>query len=295
MSARHIRRCAAAVALLLATAPLPAWQWPVPVVDLSMTFGQDAGGYLLRGVEIGGGAQPVHPVEAGVVIASHAEVSDVPSGLGSYVVVEHEQAFRSIYAHLDATFLPEVGRRVDVDSEIGIVGESGQVSGRALRLYIVDLETGAFVNPMLLLPDLPDDTRPTIGAVFARSGDSLYDLRRTTSLPPGRYELTVEVWDRLVPASGAPRLAPHSLRMFAGGQEAFYVAMDRIAVTPQASRAEPGGLAADDLYGVEGLVRLGTVVVGSGSTEIELVALDFAGNETSVRLSIAGQANEDVQ
>ncbi|MFW6288748.1 MAG: hypothetical protein ACOC2Q_03110, partial [Spirochaetota bacterium] len=74
--------------LILLALPGFAWQWPVPLPEITGTLGQDVGGYLLRGVEISGGAQPVYPVESGVVVAVHAERADAPTGqLGDHRLV----------------------------------------------------------------------------------------------------------------------------------------------------------------------------------------------------------------
>jgi len=297
MRARAVRVLVAAILFSAGAVALPGWQWPVPEPAISRTFGQDAGGYLLRGVELTGGAQPVFPVEAGVVVVSHRARSGVPSGLGSFVVVEHDQAFRSIYAHLDAAVLPEVGQRVDVDAQIGTVGESGLVPGRALRLYVIDLETGSYVNPLLLLPDLADTVAPAVEAVYARDAASLYDLGQASTLPPGSYEITAAIADRVSADRGGGAVAPYAIRVFVGGQETFAVVMDRIVVDHEATEIEPGRVSAEALYGVPGLVHLGTLTVSARRTDIEIVTLDFAGNESSWNHTISGSTtpDEDVQ
>ncbi len=284
-------RAALRAVMLLLAAPGFAWQWPVPVPEITGTLGQDTGGYLLRGVEISGGAQPIYPVERGIVVASHSGRADVPTGLGSYVVVEHEQAFRSIYAHLDPDTLPRLGSTVDVETQIAVIGESGQVRGRKLRLYIIDLRSGTYVNPMLLLPDLPDETRPTVANVYARSGESLYDLSETRLLPPGSYEITAEIYDRLSPDARSPRVVPYSVRTFVGGQEGFSAVMDGIVVDPAGSRIHPGGGAHSELYAASGSVRLGEVIVSSGETQFEVVVADIAGNERSWSVSLSPAGN----
>lgn len=282
------------IMVVAAVAPMEAWQWPVPVPAISRTFGQDAGGYLMRGMEFAAGAQPVYPVEAGVVVAAHeATDAGLPSGLGSYVVIEHDQGFRSIYAHLEAEFLPGIGQRVSAETQIGVVGESGLVAGRALRLYIIDLESGEYVNPVLLLPDLEDAVSPSIRAVYARSADALYDLRQTRSLPAGDYEITATIEDGVRRTGDPEPLAPYSVRVFVGGQESFHVVMDRILAGPEGTRLEPGGAAAESLYGVDGLYRLGRVTVGAGETQLEVVVNDFAGNETSRSLVLRARTAGD--
>jgi len=254
------------------------------------TFGQDAGGYFLRGIEISGGAQPVFPVDDGVVVAAHSAACPVASGLGSFVVVEHDQAFRSVYAHLETESLPRVGMIVGPESRIGVVGESGQVRRRALRLFIIDLERAEYVNPVLLLPDLTDETRPTIGAVFARTDDSLYDLRETRALPPGAYELSAEISDRFEPTTGAARVSPYSVRTFVSGHESFSLVMGRITVDAEGARIVPGGVSSTRLHAAEGLMRIGEITVGAGQSQIEIVAADFAGNETIWRATVTSLA-----
>lgn len=270
------------------------WQWPVPDPAVTRSFAQDAGGYLLRGIELGGGAQPVFPVEAGVVVAAHANEPGLASALGAFVVVEHEQAFRSVYAHLDAEMLPRVGQVVTVETPIGTVGESGLVDARVLRLSIIDLESGAFVNPMLLLPDLPDRTPPRVGAVYAREADSLYDLTRRRSIPPGTYELTAAITDRMGARAGVD-VAPYGVRVFAGGQAVLAFTADRLVVEPGRTVVEPGGFSARELYATGGLLRLGEVTIPPGQTPLEIVVVDFAGNESIWDVDLTGVTGEDVQ
>lgn len=292
-----MRRCVATILLALLAQQALAWQWPVEVPVITRTFGQDAGGYLLRGIEFGGGAQPVFPIESGVVVVSRPDPDPgrpgQPTGLGTYLVIEHEQGFRSVYAHLEAGSLPPVGREVDVETVIATVGESGLIDRRALRLMIIDLESGEYVNPMLLLPDLEDRFRPVITAVFARAPGSRYDLGRTTTLPPGSYEVTAVVNDRRGPGT-EPGLAPYRVAMFVAGQERTSHSMDRIAVDPFTALV-PGGVTHDELYAAGGEMRLGVVQIGDGRTEIEIVAADFVGNQTSWRAVMTGQRDEDVQ
>jgi hypothetical protein len=82
--------------------------------------------------------------------------------------------------------------------------------------------------------------------------------------------------------------------MFVGGQEAFYAVMDRIVVDPGESRVEPGGLGASVLYAVDGLMRLGTATINAGRVDLEVVALDFAGNEASLTFELTGRVDEDL-
>ena len=288
--------------VLIATG-LGAWQWPVSQLRVTGTFGQDVGGYLLRGAQLGGDPQPVRPVDAGVVVASHADrpgrksTAAVPlSGLGSYVVIDHDRSFRSIYAHLEPDeHLPAIGQVVDVDTRIGTVGASGQIPTRGLRLYVIDLTSGDYVNPFLLLPDVPDRTAPRIGAIYARSDGALYDLRIVRDLPFGRYDVVAELTDRFAATAGSAVVAPYSARFVVADQELFRLRTDRMSVHPDGTRIEPGAIRHADLYDADGLIRLGSFSVGSQPTSLEISVRDIAGTEATWRATVTGAADEDVQ
>ncbi len=287
--------CAALLTAGLA-ATLHAWQWPVSGPALHATFGTEAGGFVLRGVQIEGSEPGVYPVEAGVVVAVVARRdgsdSGLPSALGSYVVVDHDNSFRSVYAHLEPGYLPAVGQVVGPATRIGTVGSSGQIDRRSLRLYVIDLESGEYVNPLLLLPDLPDRSAPQVLEVYAADGEVLFDVRLLHELLPGPYEIVARIWDRAAPATGAVGFAPYSVRFVAGGQEIFAVTKDRMRIEPQAARVEPGAINTQALYNADGLYRLGTIEVPHGSIEITIIARDLAGNATTFTTNISSRTEE---
>ncbi|MFW5684277.1 MAG: hypothetical protein ACOC1I_05450, partial [Spirochaetota bacterium] len=177
-------------------------------------------------------------------------------------------------------------------TQIATVGQTGLVPGRALRLYIVDLENGEYINPVLLLPDLADTLAPAIGTVYARSADALYDLRQTRVLPSGRYEITARIDDRIATTRTAPSVAPYTVRVFVAGQETYGVIMDRVAVRAGETRLEPRGGDADTLYGVEGGFSLGSVSLAAGQVSLEFVAVDFAGNQASWSVNLTAALPE---
>lgn len=96
---------------------------------------------------------PIHPISAGVV----SEVGYDIFGLGNYVVVDHENGFKSKYGHMAKPFVKE-GDKVTSDSIIGEVGLTGRTSGPHTHLEITYY--GKYVNPELLLPPLSDMPKP---------------------------------------------------------------------------------------------------------------------------------------
>ena len=133
------RQVLASVFFLLAATSGLAWQWPVSDPVVVETFGHNRSGAFQRGMLVAGGAQPIFPVSAGEIVYVHSESDSPASGLGNYVVVEHAQGFRSLYAHLESVTASS-GMTVDETTALGSVGESGMVMGRYLEFYILDTE-----------------------------------------------------------------------------------------------------------------------------------------------------------
>lgn len=98
------------------------------------------------GVDIATGyGMPVKSIARGTVV----EVSLGFWGLGHYVVVEHEQGFRSTYGHMDKVFV-HPGDQVSIDSTLGTVGMTGHTSGPHTHLEVT--KDGRFIDPLTILP-----------------------------------------------------------------------------------------------------------------------------------------------
>ncbi len=88
----------------------------------------------------------VYPVAKGKV----AEVSSSIFGYGNYVLVDHQNGQKSLYAHLSQQEV-ETGREVTKETEIGQVGHTGWATGNHLHLEIY--EEGLPLNPLEVLPE----------------------------------------------------------------------------------------------------------------------------------------------
>lgn len=96
---------------------------------------------------------PIHPISGGVV----AEVGYDIFGLGNYVVVDHQNGFKSKYAHM-AKYVVKTGQQVTPDSVLGEVGLTGHTSGPHTHLEVT--HDGKHIDPQLLLPQLSDIPKP---------------------------------------------------------------------------------------------------------------------------------------
>lgn len=102
------------------------------------------------GIDIATGlGMPIHPVMDGEV----TEVGRDLFGLGNFVVVTHQNNFKSKYAHMGRIYV-KTGDKVTQENSLGEVGLTGNTSGPHTHLEIT--RGGSFVDPQALLPELPD-------------------------------------------------------------------------------------------------------------------------------------------
>lgn len=99
---------------------------------------------------------PIHPITDGVVSETGYDLF----GLGNYVVVAHENGFKSKYGHL-GKILVKVGDELTAADVLGVVGLTGHTSGPHTHLEIT--HDGKYVDPQKLLPEIPDMPAPPRG------------------------------------------------------------------------------------------------------------------------------------
>ncbi|TSC87521.1 MAG: peptidase M23 [Microgenomates group bacterium Gr01-1014_7] len=102
------------------------------------------------GIDIAAGlGLPLHPILDGVI----EDVGRDIFGLGNYVVVAHENGFKSKYAHLGKIYVKK-GNAISSENTLGQVGVSGATSGPHTHLEIT--KNGNYLDPQKLLPEIPD-------------------------------------------------------------------------------------------------------------------------------------------
>lgn len=132
-------------------------QQEIETFKLANPFGLPHPGYISTrfsswhpGLDIATGlGMPVRPVAPGKVI----EVIWGFWGLGHYVVVEHEQGFKSTYGHMGRMFVKK-DDTVSVNTILGEVGLTGRTTGPHTHLEIT--RAGQYIDPQTILPDLPN-------------------------------------------------------------------------------------------------------------------------------------------
>ncbi len=297
MRGRSMRFGAVLALILVSAARLWSFQWPVGHKVLTATFGESRWNHYHTGIDIGGGAQIVRPVEDGEVIYFYdgwRRTRTPPSGLGSFVVIEHERGIRSLYAHLEPGSVSALPERVSAEEPVGIIGESGASLGKHLHLELIDSEIGSYVNPLLVLPSLRDTVTPEIrGVRYLPSGSepsmTPIVLTRGMTVPSGDHRLLVELFDISEYVAYYCPMAPYRTTGFFNGSEVFDFTFDSLAERNGTLVLGTGGdaIAFDELYHDDWIIDAGVVPFRVGEIQIEIVARDVAGNEASYRIPIS--------
>jgi len=115
-------------------------QYPVGQVKINQ-------GYSIfhQAVDLGGEVgTAIKPIMPGIVAYAGWD----NSGYGNLVILDHQNNFQSYYAHLSKVEV-KTGETVDMDTEIGKMGETGHATGPHLHLEIH--QNGVSLNPLTVL------------------------------------------------------------------------------------------------------------------------------------------------
>jgi len=275
-------------ALLLAafTLPVPrlgALDWPVKDRILTGTFGEDRGDHFHLGIDLGGGEQEVRPVLEGELLFRYDEgesFTSLPRGVGSFVVLHHSQDILSFYCHLQKGSAGP-GRTVYAPSDrIGVIGDTGHADGKHLHFALYDEEAGSWINPLSILPPLPDGQPPVIKRVLLSVGEQVQPLENGSKVRAGHGEILAETYDLREDVRFHWPLAPYGVRFSLDGKEIARIVFDSLMAKEGKMVVGATGLTRDDVYRKEGLVRCGAVELRAGESHLHIAVRDFAGNET---------------
>ncbi len=133
----------------VAETPVELWRNPLDVVRVNSWYGHVGNVHRTAHKGIDFGAAKGTPVLA----AAAGTVSEVArdARYGIYIMLEHAQKRRSMYAHLDSTAV-KVGETVAAGAPIGKVGSTGMATGPHLHFEV--FEDARRVNPQVQLTEL---------------------------------------------------------------------------------------------------------------------------------------------
>jgi hypothetical protein len=274
---------AAAAVLALVVQPVFGLDWPVAARIVTGTFGENRGDHFHGGLDIGGGSQDVHPVLPGELVFRYDEAGDyssLPRGVGSFVVLHHDQDILSLYAHLKGGSLGPLHTAYLPGERLGVIGETGHANGPHLHFSVFDVEAGSSINPLAFLPPLADRQPPVIRHVFLAAGEQRLALDNGVVVKPGRVDILADTYDLREDVSFRWPLAPFAVSVSVDGAEVSRVSFDSLQVVEGKALLDGGPLSRDGTYDAGGLLRCGSVDLRPGESQLRISARDFAGNET---------------
>lgn len=291
--------------LLLSPVFCLAFQWPVENPVLTATFCENRWNHFHGGIDIGGGEQEIKPIEDGEVIFifdSENSTSDVPTGLGNFVVVEHARGIRSLYAHLKEDSLNPDKIKVTKNDVLGVIGNTGSSLGKHLHLEVSDKELRQIVNPMRLLPELYDSIAPTINDIKLIKGTfegeaahtipvtGRYDPLSGVTISPGVWTVLLNVFDLSEHVDYFCPMAPYRVQLFLNGQLSQSLVFDGLGENKnRLELIQAKGISFETFFLDDWLFNAGSVTVPEGDVRIEIVVSDYAGNETSRLLPLTAR------
>lgn len=118
-----------------------SFRWPAGG-SITQYFGENGH----TGLDLAGGAgSPIYAADGGVVVTA----LKLNYGYGWYLVIDHENGYRTLYGHLSA-FYVDYGERVAKGTTIGAMGSTGLSTGPHLHFEM--FRNGVQVNPLKYLP-----------------------------------------------------------------------------------------------------------------------------------------------
>lgn len=116
-------------------------QFPLKTITITQSFK-----FLHPGIDFDGKTgDEIDPIIKGKV----EEIGRTRLGYGNYVIVDHGNGYKSLYAHL-SKINAFVGQEVTLSTKLGEMGATGRATGDHLHLEVY--ENGKRINPLSILP-----------------------------------------------------------------------------------------------------------------------------------------------
>jgi len=260
-----------------------AFQWPVSEISVLASFGQNEFGSFLKGINLGGASQDVKALDSGeLVFYSHQGGSpmDLPSGLGTYVIYQHNNGIRSLYGHLQDNSIHTEKLIVGLEDVIGKTGNTGMDPGSMLCLQLIDTEFKKYINPLLSLPLLNDQYKPRIKNVYILSRGEKIILNSKTNIKSGVFGLFADIRDSGANTGFYNPLAPFSISLYLNGENLANINFESLKVVEgNMLLQESDGISFEELYKNDWEYFLGEFEFNPGDVMIEISVKDFSGNE----------------
>lgn len=279
---RTMLRIALALCLVAAAMALWAFEWPLAGGLPRLYFGSADEGRFATSMTFESEDGLVRASDDGELAFAFDSgmASNLPSTIGSYLVVEHPRGIAGVYSGMAPGSASAYLKTVKKGSILGRAGSSGLEKGPSLDFALYDRGAARWVNPLLLLPPLADKTPPLIRSAMLMKDGKRLPLGETKSAPQGEYSIAVDVIDPLDVTAPSRASAPYYLRLIIDGAKVAELSFDVVAARDgrfMVGAEGPRGF--EGCYAEDGRIVLASRFFSRGRTVVQVLARDYAGNE----------------
>jgi len=270
---------------LLAAARIIPMEWPSPAGVITRNFGWNDKGQPHLGISFLGEKEIFTAGKAELLYMRNEDdsASRLPSPLGSWLALDHNDGIISIYSRKDALFSLPVPGEIEKGRILGKAGISGWSNEKGFYFQLYDRKERRWINPSMVIPPPEDKRPPLILSVKLRDEHGkLFDPSQIKTLSQGRYYVLVEAVDTMLLPNEAP-LAPYRIICSLNGGEVGALNFETFSVRDSSLMVYRNGLApVKQVYAPYPLYEAAEVWFSRGQTSLEIIAQDIAGNERKV-------------
>lgn len=201
-----------------------------------------------------------------------------PSTLGNSVIIAHDNGLVSVYGNLEDESITEFDN-IQSGSTIARTGNSAFGNSGDLIFQVIDTVQKAKLNPLLLLPEIQDKSRPALDSlVLTNSQGTDYAIYQNRRIRPGEYRVYVSSYDTI----GRPgvRMPVYKTTFFVNGQEICEMRTETLKEkdgTLYYSGDSEIKVKADTGKGTE----IGSVLLKPGKNTVSVELVDLAKNSST--------------
>ncbi|MEL3906042.1 MAG: peptidoglycan DD-metalloendopeptidase family protein [Treponema sp.] len=277
------RSCFSAIVIFFCMSSLWTLEPPTDTPAFIRLFGQRIEGSAVEQGLTFEKSDAVRAADHGILLITldtKSRSGSFPSTLGNAAVLLHDDGLQTIYGNLENTHLLQNRSYTETKTVIGRTGSSGWGTPQALIFQVSDIQKQVYINPLLLLPAIEDNTAPHIQNVFLVS-------ERNTAIPAagqknirqGTYELYADISDTVT--AGGRSFSPFRISVFVNGTTVRIIPFETILQKQGFLHLGNTALTDTLLYRRPQVLYLGKIMLNRGKCDLLITARDITGNEKS--------------
>jgi hypothetical protein len=225
---------------------------------------------------------PIRAADKGELLFYHSPsntASALPSPLGSWIALEHEDGIIGIYSRFEDITAPSFPNIIDKDTVIASAGQSGWTGQEGFYFSLFDRRERRWVNPSAIITPQEDTRQPQIEAVALRNNrNNRLDLSQIKTIPQGRYTILVSASDTRT-SSTETALAPYRIVCSVNGIEIGGLTFETFSTRDGVLMVYRNSLVpVRQVYAADSAFEIGEVDFIRGQVTLAIIAQDITGN-----------------